>query len=128
YVVAMAKALKLEVHLVRIYTLPAAAYVVADGIIAQGPSEFREEIKREADTYLEGKVAELRAEGLDCVIASSMEGDPASEIIDLGLKTPNNLIAMSTHGRSGVGRWVLGSVAEKVVHQSRDPVLLVRVS
>jgi len=33
---------------------------------------------------------------------------------------------MSTHGRSGVGRWVLGSVTEKVVQNSRDPVLVVR--
>jgi nucleotide-binding universal stress UspA family protein len=44
----------------------------------------------------------------------------------LGRDTPDNLIAMSSHGRSGVGRWVLGSVAEKVVQHSRDPVLIIR--
>jgi nucleotide-binding universal stress UspA family protein len=55
-------------------------------------------------------------------------GDPALEIIDIARKTRNNLIAMSTHGRSGVGRWLLGSVAEKVVQYSGDPVLLVRPS
>jgi nucleotide-binding universal stress UspA family protein len=37
-----------------------------------------------------------------------------------------DLIAMSTHGRTGVGRFVLGSVADKVVHVSEMPVLLIR--
>jgi nucleotide-binding universal stress UspA family protein len=35
-------------------------------------------------------------------------------------------VAMSTHGRSGVGRWLVGSIAEKVVQHSQDPVLLFR--
>jgi nucleotide-binding universal stress UspA family protein len=37
-----------------------------------------------------------------------------------------DLIAMSTHGRSGIGRWLLGSIAEKVVRHSSRPVLLMR--
>lgn len=128
HVIALAKAMELEVHLARIYTPPADTYVIGDGIVAQGSGQLRAEIKAEAETYLQGQVEQLRAEGVRRVIASAIEGDPASEIIDLGLNTPNNLIAMATHGRSGIGRWVLGSVAEKVVQQSRDPVLLVRVS
>jgi len=75
---------------------------------------------------LDGLVAGLRADGLNRVIATAIEGDPAGEIIDLARKTPNDLIAISTHGRSGIGRWVLGSVAEKVVQYARGPVLLVR--
>jgi nucleotide-binding universal stress UspA family protein len=78
------------------------------------------------ETYLERKSQELRAQGLERVCSTVSEGDPAAEIIDLALKTPDNLIAMSTYGRSGVGRWVLGSVAEKIVQHSRDPVLIVR--
>jgi nucleotide-binding universal stress UspA family protein len=128
HVGALAKGLKLEVHLLRVFTLPPDAYVVADGVIAQGAARYREEFQREADEYLDGKVQELRAEGLERVIATSIEGDPASEIIDIACKTDFNLIAMSTHGRSGVGRWVLGSVAEKVVQHSRDPVLLIRTT
>lgn len=82
--------------------------------------------EKEAKTYLEGKTQQLRAEGLDRVISTAIEGDRAGEIIDLACKTPNNLIAMSSHGRSGVGRWVLGSVTERVIHHSRDPVLVIR--
>jgi nucleotide-binding universal stress UspA family protein len=73
-------------------------------------------------------VQELRTEGLEQVLPMAIEGDPAGEIIDLANTTPNSLIAMSTHGRSGIGRWVLGSVAEKVVQHSRDPVLLIRAA
>ena len=128
HVRALAETNNVEIHLLRVYTLPPDAYVVADGVIAQGPAPYREELKKEAQTYLDGLVAGLRADGFHRVIGTAIEGDPAGEIIDLARKTPNDLIAISTHGRSGIGRWVLGSVAEKVVQHSRGPVLLVRAS
>jgi nucleotide-binding universal stress UspA family protein len=126
HVITLAKKMKLEVHLVRVYTLPADAYMVGGGVYMPAFEQQREAIKKEAETYLEGKVEELRAEGLDQVISTAIEGDPASEIIDLACKTPNNLVAMSSHGRSGIAQWMLGSVAEKVIHHSRDPVLVIR--
>jgi nucleotide-binding universal stress UspA family protein len=53
-------------------------------------------------------------------------GYGAAEIIALAHETPDNFVAMCTHGRSGVNRWVLGSVTERVVRHSGDPVLIVR--
>ena len=53
-------------------------------------------------------------------------GDAAGEIIDFTDKVGADLVAMSTHGRSGVGRWVFGSVAERVLHSGNKPLLLVR--
>jgi nucleotide-binding universal stress UspA family protein len=126
HVVALAKKMKLEVHLVRVYGMPVDAYVVGDGVYMQSLAQQREMIQRETANYLEGKIQQLRAEGLAQVISTEIEGDPAAEIIDLACKTPNNVIAMSSHGRSGMGRWILGSVAEKVIHHSRDPVLVIR--
>ena len=128
HVIALAKAMKLEVHLLRVYTLPSEAYVVADGVVATGPGVFRDKLKGETEGYLEGKVERLRAEGLDRLVATAIEGDAASEIIDLARRTPKNLIVMSTHGRSGAGRWLLGSIAERVVQHSQDPVLLIRAA
>jgi nucleotide-binding universal stress UspA family protein len=128
HVCALAKVMKLEIHLLRLYTLPANAYVIADGVIAPGPAQYREELKKEAETYLDGKVAGLRAEGFDRVVATAIQGDAAGEIVDIALSTPNDLIAISTHGRSGIGRWALGSVAERVIQYSRDPVLLIRAT
>ena len=128
HAVALAKGLKGALQLLRVYTLPPDAYIAADGVIAQGAAPFREAIHKEAESYLEGKVESLRAEGLDHVIGTAMEGYAASEIIDLAAKTAHSLIVMSTHGRSGIGRWLLGSVAEKVLQHSRAPVLLIRAS
>jgi nucleotide-binding universal stress UspA family protein len=78
---------------------------------------------------LASKVDELRAQGLPHVsslLIESSAGGAAAEIIDLAKRTTENLVAMSTHGRSGVGRWVLGSVTERVVRYSQDPVLVLR--
>ncbi|MCI0657552.1 MAG: universal stress protein [Acidobacteria bacterium] len=53
-------------------------------------------------------------------------GDPAAEILDLSHAQGIDLIAMATHGRSGFSRWVLGSVAERVLRHAGIPLLLVR--
>jgi nucleotide-binding universal stress UspA family protein len=55
-------------------------------------------------------------------------GDPANVIVDYAGENNVSLIAMSTHGRSGIARWVLGSVADKVLHESEKPMWLVRSS
>jgi nucleotide-binding universal stress UspA family protein len=53
-------------------------------------------------------------------------GGVAGEILDFAATQSTDIIVMATHGRSGLKRWLLGSVAEKIVHASRHPVLLVR--
>lgn len=55
------------------------------------------------------------------------KGDPAPLILELAGNLPADLIAMATHGRHGVGKLVLGSVADIVVRQSTIPVLLLRL-
>ena len=126
HIVALAQKVKLEMNLVRVYTSPADAYVVGNGIYLEALSQHREKLRNEAEAYLDAKIQALRAEGLHRVVSIVVEGDAAGEIIDLARKTPDNLVAMSTHGRSGVERWVLGSIAEKVIHYSHDPVLIIR--
>ena len=53
-------------------------------------------------------------------------GDPAEQIVATAAELPDPLIVMTTHGRSGLGRWVFGSVAARVVHDAGVPVLLRR--
>jgi nucleotide-binding universal stress UspA family protein len=55
-----------------------------------------------------------------------MVGSPAEEILSYADTNDIDLILMATHGRSGISRWVIGSVADKVLRSSRVPVLLVR--
>jgi nucleotide-binding universal stress UspA family protein len=79
-----------------------------------------------ARDYLQGVVERLVTMNLP-VEASVTDGIPEDVIAHYAQEHPEVLvIAMSTHGRSGVGRWLFGSVAEKVLHGSPVPVLLVR--
>ncbi|MDA0988573.1 MAG: universal stress protein [Chloroflexi bacterium] len=54
--------------------------------------------------------------------------DPVKVIMDFSLEQKIDLIAMSTHGRSGLGRWVYGSTADKLLHSTSIPLLLMRPS
>jgi nucleotide-binding universal stress UspA family protein len=128
HVSTLAKTMKLKIHLIQVYTLPKSAYVVAEGMPDPGLAVFRDALRNEAESYLRAKAEKLRAEGVEHVTTSAVEGDAAGAIIDIARGTADNLLAMSTHGRSGVGRWVLGSVAEKVIQHAGDPVLLIRAS
>lgn len=126
HAVTLARKLAMETQLLRAYSVPAEYYMVGDGLYMRPIAEQEEFMRKEAAVYLEGKVEILRAEGFPRVIATPIDGDPAEVIIELAQKTPKSLIAMCTHGRTGVGRWVLGSVAEKVIQHSKNPVLLLR--
>ena len=99
-----------------------AGYVGADGYIPQG---FFEDRKASAIAYLEGVRERLRERGL--ITAIEVEaGPPADLIIDYSKSKAIDIIAMSTHGRSGIGRWVFGSVTDKILHSGDAAVLVVR--
>jgi nucleotide-binding universal stress UspA family protein len=125
-VVQLANALKLEVILLRAYQIPMNTYAGMEDSYPIDYEKIGVALKEEAQNYLEGKVAELKRNGIEKLSFVISEGSGAGEIIALGRRTPENLIAMCTHGRSGIKRWVLGSVTEKVVRLCGDPVLIVR--
>jgi len=126
-VVAVAKMLDLEVVLCRVYELPASAYYGAEDYLPNYDA-LKAQVQDEARSYLEQKVEVLKAMGLAKVSSVVLEGSGADEIIRFAQTHPDSLVAMCTHGRSGVKRWVLGSVTEKVVRHSGDPVLVVRAA
>jgi nucleotide-binding universal stress UspA family protein len=126
HVVYLAMKLGLQVVLIRTYHLPTASYFMAAHVSPPDISALREKIKKEAGEYLDLKAAELRSKGLVKVSFAVAEGGGPDEIIDLAQRSPDSIVAMSTHGRSGIGRWVLGSVADRVVSYSGGPVLVIR--
>jgi nucleotide-binding universal stress UspA family protein len=87
---------------------------------------IRAAFRNEAQRCLENKVEDLKRKRIEKVSFAIAEGSGADEIVALGRRSADNLIAMCTHGWSGVKRWVLGSVTEKVVCLSGEPVLIVR--
>jgi len=82
----------------------------------------------EAEDYLNRIKESLLDEGIEEVEVRITQGPPAEAIIDTAHDMSDILVAMTTHGRSGLGRWMLGSVAGRVVQQAGDPVFLVRAT
>lgn len=125
----LAKNLDLEVTLLGVYGVPHAASSGSEGFYSPTRiDEFIGRLRTETLEYLEKKAAELKGKGVDQVSFVAKEGLAADEIISTARHTPDNLIAMCTHGRAGMTRWVLGSVTETVVRHSDDPVLVVRAT
>ncbi len=125
-VIFFATKLGLQVALIRTYSLPSAGYFLAARVSPPDMAELREKTKREIGDYLQAKAGELRAAGIQKITTLVEEGRGAEEIIELARKSSGNMVAMSTHGRSGMGRWVLGSVTDRVVSNCGDPVLVIR--
>jgi len=125
----MAKALADQfgsrITLLQAVSLP---YIVGYGHESSGVySSIDQDMKREATAYMEAKREALYKIGI-LVDVEIVTGKPPAEAIlsainELGIDT----IVMSTHGRSGVMRWVFGSVADKVLRHAHVPVLLARV-
>ena len=83
--------------------------------------------KNEAQKYLDSVARRSEWKGLKPQAVVKV-GPAADVIIDYARAQRADLIVMSTHGRSGLGRWAFGSIADKVLHGAACPVLLVRAS
>jgi nucleotide-binding universal stress UspA family protein len=84
-----------------------------------------------ANDYLLGLASDWVDEGIDATWQVAHEawlprGTPAVKIVELAHSLWADLIAMSTHGRSGLGRVFFGSVADEVLREADTPVLLIR--
>ena len=87
-------------------------------------SEYRQ-LEKEALEYLEKIAAPIREQGIE-VRTIVKVGSAAEEIIKTAREAGVNLIAMSTHGFSGIKRWALGSVTDEVLKTSDIPILVIR--
>lgn len=126
-VTEVAKTLDLEIVLCRAYELAASAYYGSEDYLPNYDEMLRQ-VKAEAESYLAEKTTALKAAGLARVSWVALEGSGAEEIVRYAHTHRDALVAMCTHGRSGINRWVLGSVTERVVRHSDDPVLVVHAS
>lgn len=84
-----------------------------------------EKLLNDARSYLDGVAQPLRSNGLE-VATEVMVRQPADAIVEFAASRHVDLIAMATHGRGGLGRWVFGSVTQKIMHLTPAPILVVR--
>jgi nucleotide-binding universal stress UspA family protein len=87
--------------------------------------QINTEIRAEAENYLKKMIGRIKYEGV-AMKSEVITGNPAEIIIDYATENEIDLIAIATHGRSGVSRWVWGSVADRVLRSVCIPVLMVR--
>ena len=123
HVEPLARAMGVKISLVQVITTPTMAYPAAEGYSYDPQTTTN--LERAAAGYLRERQAELEGKGLQ-VETTVKNGYPAAHIIDLAAENEGSLIVMSSHGRSGLGRWIMGSVADRVLRASHSPVLLIR--
>ena len=123
---ALPHAVAVAQHMDAVIELLSVVPVVDDDLMRAAGAAFDWETQKQAaEEYLNGIRARVEAEGLRCTIAVR-QGDVADEIIRYCGEVGRTLVVMSTHGRSGLGRWVYGSVADRVLRYADVPVLLIR--
>ena len=113
-----------SVRLLRVAPIP-DSLVGTDGRVVAYADQETERLEAEALDYLHAVEARLAGIDVECVVRF---GEPLDEILREAEAFDADLIAVSTVGRSGLGRTILGSVAEQVVRKAAAPVLLFRPS
>jgi len=118
----LADKLKLAVELIHVINPD-----LATPTSAAGQARYQDVLAAENEkglVYLEKIAGSFAlATKIQCSVAP---GNPAEVIVDKAAADRHTLIAMTTHGRSGINRWLIGSVADKVLHAAANPLLLVR--
>ncbi|MCB0190867.1 MAG: universal stress protein [Anaerolineae bacterium] len=107
------------------FTYPSLFMPHMTSATAVSMSETYEQAKQEAHHYLLAQQKKLQADGINAQIILC-EAEAAEGIIYNAKENQVDCIVMSTHGRSGLARWTLGSVADKVARHAPCPVLLAR--
>jgi len=121
FILEIAGPLDVDVTLLRV-VVPMPPTVVEVGPIVLDNAE---KLRAEAEEYLVPFATELRANGVRAT-TEVRRGEPVAEILAAAREAKADLIIMTTHGRTGFGRLLFGSVAEAVLRQAEIPVFLMR--
>jgi nucleotide-binding universal stress UspA family protein len=103
-----------------------ALYVVDEGEVAASPEQVREEMRAALDDSGQDALDEVVSATDRPVTTAVREGRPATVIREYAVDHDADMVAMGTRGRHGENRFLIGSVAERVVRTCPVPVLTVR--
>jgi len=126
YIRELAEKLRPEIILLQVVAPSQHVHTVGGLDYVHFTEEQLKLMRADAKQYLEK--ASKKLTGIGSIIRLEVKvGDAAQEIIKLADETDTNLIAIATHGHSGIRQWIFGSVTHKILHASNRPILLVRV-
>lgn len=120
FILEIAGPLDMQVVLVRVL-VPTPPLAVEGAVVLDDTDKQR----ADAEAYLAGVAAELRAKGVR-VTTTVRQGEAVDQILAAAQELDADLIAMTTHGRSGLSRLLFGSIAAAVLARAEIPVFLMR--
>ena len=125
YAELVAKSLSVPVELVQAYDILPTRILGVQGnqVIAQLDGGARQR----AEASMEPAQQRLQSSGI-AVSLTALRGPAAEIIMSRAGIDPEALVVMSTHGRGGISRWVMGSITDKALHTIPNPMLIVRAS
>jgi len=124
YARELAAATRATLHLVRVVDLPPAVKTHRLGAPVNVYAEVIAAQREEANAYLEEARAREESAGRT-VTVQRLDGDTAAALLDYVLEAGIDTVVMTSHGGSGLTRWALGTVADRVMRGGTVPVLLV---
>lgn len=126
YAGLIATKMKAKVSLLRVVSPLVDQYAgPPEGYVVDYTGKVMKALEEEAQEYLKQTARAFEEKNIS-TSATMTVGSPTSDIMKYIEKHKVDLVVMSTHGRTGFGRWILGSVADKVLHSAEIPVLLIR--
>lgn len=117
----LAKSENAEIVILRIPMTPNERFFSRDTLTG---SKITKEIEEESKAYIKAELLKLSGRGT-MISGMTRDGPVAETILAVAKETHADIIAMSTHGRTGWQRLIMGSVAEKVIHHSSIPVVVI---
>jgi len=118
----LAKALAIPVNLLQVIDLDAVA-LLANPEQGRYIDTVLDDLTRDGRAYLQTVAQSIAGASVECLVE---KGKAEDVLIERAAADKDSLMIMATHGRSGFSRWILGSVAERVLRHSDTPLLLVR--
>ncbi|MCC6215990.1 MAG: universal stress protein [Polyangiaceae bacterium] len=115
------------VDVVHVWEMP--AFVAPDLVVASAGTDTETLLahtRARADLAIGNLLKEAEGAGLKLHHGRAEQGDPSETVVRLAEEGGYGLVVVGTHGRTGLARLFLGSVAEKIVRASRTPVLIIR--
>jgi nucleotide-binding universal stress UspA family protein len=124
FAIGLAQRLNAQIRLIHVFQFP-YALGLEDGLgMAAGSAQLFEQLRARTEQDLQAQAEACREAGVR-VSVDQLDGVPHNKIVELSANA--DMIVMGTHGRSGLPRLILGSVAERVMRLAKCPVLTVPV-
>ncbi|MDD9933870.1 MAG: universal stress protein [Myxococcales bacterium] len=112
---------QLDAEVVLLHVCPLLVYALEPDVVPDDPA-FEQELKKRLGERLQARAAELAGARVRTLL---VDGNPSLKVAEVASEEDCDLVVMATHGRTGMARFTLGSVAERTVRSSRVPVMTV---